>query len=400
MSNMSDEHIDQHFKAAAEGAQFPFDESAWASLEKRISGSGFSYYQVIGTVLIGLILMVGTSIYLLEPLPQTKGANNGSEVAKNDVMDQIDPANTIEKAAKSEAETARSGQLTSPINEENLPKTSLEKEGSTLKNKANNQPITNYKQNEDTKALKKPFVPIRQYDQSNELLTRLGSDLGLSHNNPLTKIGFSTVEAVMTQDVTLSKKSPWAFKVQYAPDISSVGYFKGGKVGSNWGFGLEYKIANKWRLSTGVILSKKLYYTDKQLTSYGFYGNGATDIQRLDANCQVLDIPINIIYEVFSHKSSGFYVATGFSSYIMLSEDYLYKTSGNDWEQNYTNKNSHLFSIINFSLGYEHSIGRNTAIQLEPFIKAPIAGIGEGKVDLVSSGLFINLMYQLNKRSK
>ncbi len=394
MNNMSDEHIDQHFKTAAEGAYFPFDESAWANLEQKMTGSRFSYYQVIGTVLIALILMVGTSIYLLNPLPQTEMANIESEEAKNNAVAQIETTNAIEKIPKPEEAISISSRSVSPTNDETSFDAWMVEEIRTQNKSVNNQ------QGEDVKAIKTLFVPTRQQDQSKELLTRLGSDLELNPYNQLIRIEFSSVKVEKTQDIPHKTKSPWAVKLQYSPDVSSVGYFDGGKVGSNWGVGLEYKIFNKWSISTGLILSRKLYYTEEQLTSYSYYGYGNSDIQRLEANCQVLDIPINISYKVLSRERSGFHISTGLSSYIMLSEDYLYKTNGNDWEQNYTNENSHIFSIVNLSLGYEHFIGRNTALQLEPFIKAPISGIGEGKVDLVSSGLFINLKYQFNKRKK
>ena len=39
-------------------------------------------------------------------------------------------------------------------------------------------------------------------------------------------------------------------------------------------------------------------------------------------------------------------------------------------------------------------------LQLEPFVKAPLSGVGEGEVDLVSSGLFINLKYNFLRPKK
>jgi hypothetical protein len=35
--------------------------------------------------------------------------------------------------------------------------------------------------------------------------------------------------------------------------------------------------------------------------------------------------------------------------------------------------------------------------QVEPFLKAPVAGVGEGKIDLVSMGSFFSLKYKITK---
>ena len=188
-----------------------------------------------------------------------------------------------------------------------------------------------------------------------------------------------------------------ALKITYSPDLTSVGYFKPDRPGSNFGLMGSYFI-NRWSISTGAIYSRKIYFSEE--SSGGGYYSGPSDFTRIDGDCKVVDIPINFSYYLSNNINHGFYFSTGFSSYIMLKENYDFLTRSNgterEWSSEYENENNHFFSILNLSIGYERQIKNRFFIQLEPFVKAPVSGIGEGKVDLVSTGAFLNLMYKFN----
>jgi len=51
------------------------------------------------------------------------------------------------------------------------------------------------------------------------------------------------------------------------------------------------------------------------------------------------------------------------------------------------------------SVAVSKNITNRLSAEFEPFVKAPLAGVGEGKVSLVSMGAFINLKFDvtLNK---
>ena len=82
----------------------------------------------------------------------------------------------------------------------------------------------------------------------------------------------------------------------------------------------------------------------------------------------------------------------------MLSEDYSY-----EYEYNYNpdlitswsvkNENQHFLSIYNLSVGYQRALGAQWFIEIEPFIKAPLAGVGFGEVDLWSTGSYFSIKY-------
>lgn len=191
----------------------------------------------------------------------------------------------------------------------------------------------------------------------------------------------------------------FALKFAYSPDLTSIGYFKPDKPGSNFGIMGSYFIG-RWSVSTGAIYSRKIYFTEES-ASYGYYSS-RSDYSRIDGDCRVIDIPINISYYLSKNINHSFYLSAGSSSYIMLKENYEYLSITNgtekEWSQEVSNENNHFFGVLNLSIGYERRVKNNVFIQLEPFVKAPIAGIGEGKVDLVSTGAFLNLVYQFNRK--
>jgi hypothetical protein len=85
----------------------------------------------------------------------------------------------------------------------------------------------------------------------------------------------------------------------------------------------------------------------------------------------------------------------------MLNEEYIYTVWRNnrDYEyvENYSRENNDWFSMMNISVGIQHQVGKRWFVQGEPFLKAPVKGIGEGKVNLVSSGVFFSLKYLISK---
>jgi hypothetical protein len=77
--------------------------------------------------------------------------------------------------------------------------------------------------------------------------------------------------------------------------------------------------------------------------------------------------------------------------------EYYYK---NSWGQlqsymrTYKNENSHLFSVINLSGGYQYHFTNRFSLMAEPYIKIPASGIGAGKVKLNSTGILFTIGFK------
>ena len=191
---------------------------------------------------------------------------------------------------------------------------------------------------------------------------------------------------------------PWFIKLVVSPDFSSIGFGSAGKTGVNFGPMVEYGLSPRLGISTGAIWSKKLYDQKNPSKTYGTSGY-PVHASMLNGDCRILDIPLNLTYYVPSARKTSVFITGGLSSYIMLKENYIYTVKRNnnyyEYEENYSHKNNEWFSMLNLSVGVQHQVTKRWFVQAEPFLKAPLKGIGEGKVNLVSVGVFASVKYRI-----
>ena len=190
----------------------------------------------------------------------------------------------------------------------------------------------------------------------------------------------------------------WYVKLPVSPDFSTIGYKRPGKSGINIGLLVEFMPTKRIGITTGAIWSRKIYTSKNPEKTYGS-GSYMVKADWLDGECRVLDLPLNVTYYIRPEARTNFSITTGISSYIMLNEDYTYGVKGPTkdyiYNETFTRKNNDWASMLNLSIGIQHRLSRRFQVQAEPFLKAPLSGVGEGKVDLVSSGVFFSLKYQL-----
>lgn len=214
-----------------------------------------------------------------------------------------------------------------------------------------------------------------------------------------TPVDSASEQKVVSKENDSAIRARWFVKLPVSPDFTSIDYEMPGKPGVNIGLMVEFIPKKRVGISAGAIWSRKLYSKENPPTTYG---SSSRKVRLLDGDCRVLDIPINLTYywPVRSSRTS-FFATAGFSSYIMLEERYEFTVAGNTRDYTYrediSHKNNEWFSILNLSIGIQRQIGERFWLQAEPFLKAPLSGIGEGKVDLVSSGAFFTLKYQFRK---
>uniref|UniRef100_UPI00404A2EA6 hypothetical protein n=1 Tax=Fulvivirga sp. TaxID=1931237 RepID=UPI00404A2EA6 len=412
MSNISDKDIDRRFREAAEGANFPFDDAGWADMTQRLENNpGFPTGRVLGTSLV-ILALIGS---LYWGVKQTNLASNPAN--ENATVAGVEPSLTssVLVAAKLSEDanienTKEAGVQTTVLINTNESSRTIKKVDETKTD--NIQQQNNLISNNSTESFgdfDSGTKPLGSSSRANEHIEK--KDVASIEYSPDYLRNKATDEWIFpfpeveipTAEITEDKDekpkpatSKFAIKLQFAPDVSSVGYFKGGKVGNNFGISIDYQLSKKLRLSAGAIHSRKYYSTTDQVSSYGYYGAVSTDTERLDGDCKILDVPISMSYLILTRSNSSVFVSGGLSSYFMLSERYqLTKNDSVEWDRSYSNENNHIASIFNLSFGYERAISKNLSFQFEPFIKMPVKDIGEGKVDLVSSGAFLNLRYKL-----
>jgi hypothetical protein len=187
-----------------------------------------------------------------------------------------------------------------------------------------------------------------------------------------------------------------------SPDISTVRLSGLTRPGTNVGMLLSYRFSPRISMSTGLLRSAKIY--DARTEDYspppGQWIYYVKPVQ-IKAACTVLDIPLNVRYNLSVRENYTLYAVAGLSSYLMLSEYYRYIYDVDDthlrkyWQVN--NQNKHFFKVYNLSAGYERRLGRRLSAGAEPYLKIPGAGVGFGKIQLWSAGVFISANYQFGK---
>lgn len=184
-----------------------------------------------------------------------------------------------------------------------------------------------------------------------------------------------------------------------APDVSTVGFFSMAKPLPNVGVVLEYRLTNRLRVSTGLLRSSKEYVARREDYDWGAYQARvySHDFKDVDGTCIILDVPLNLRYDLVARPQYRVFGSAGLSSYFMQREHYYYDWTDysgfHAWNGYAVNQNQHLLSILNLSLGFERSLGPHWSVQAESYAKLPLTGVGLGKVRLTSGGVFFAVKY-------
>ncbi|MCG2614444.1 outer membrane beta-barrel protein [Terrimonas sp. NA20] len=196
------------------------------------------------------------------------------------------------------------------------------------------------------------------------------------------------------------KGSKWQISFSTGPDLSLVGLNKTGDWKMQYGIGLGYSVSDRIQIRTGFLVSRKLYYADSSDYNppkgfWDYYPN----LQKIDANCLVYEIPLNVVYSFPSAKRHQWFLSGGLSSYLMKEEtyEYYYKDpSGQDRyrERTINNENDHIFSIVQLSGGYQYKFNNRLSLMAEPYMKLPLGGVGFGKVKLNNTGILFTVGYK------
>jgi hypothetical protein len=222
-------------------------------------------------------------------------------------------------------------------------------------------------------------------------------------SSPKTGINALAVAHVVTRQSGPSAFHPqFALSVLAASEVNGVGSFQSTSKGTNVGLMFSAGV-KKFSVSTGVNYSSKPYSLpfDQYHTSYQFKNAP----EYVNADCRVLDIPINFGYQLYNRSSNKVTVGTGISSYIMMHESYTYDygNTGTLYGPSYyavKGKGKYLFSIMNLQATYERKVNSKVGLTLQPYLKVPLSDIGYSQVRVQTFGVAVGLNWNLNSLTK
>ncbi|MFZ6009620.1 MAG: hypothetical protein ACOYXT_04670 [Bacteroidota bacterium] len=192
-----------------------------------------------------------------------------------------------------------------------------------------------------------------------------------------------------------------------APDFSTTSLNRYSSPGGAYGVMIGYQVFNRFYVHTGYIRAAKRYsgYGAEYQPPDGYWENRTNGVvpDRVDGSCTIAEVPINLRYDVLSSVKRRVFVSAGVSSYLMMDEAYKYQFNSYNpgaaygWQSQ--ENQSYMFSIGNFSVGYERLIHPKIAIGIEPYLKVPFSKMGWSNIDLYSTGAYVTLRYRLMSRT-
>ena len=182
-----------------------------------------------------------------------------------------------------------------------------------------------------------------------------------------------------------------------APDVNGVSSLNGAKAGANLGIQLSVQLLPKLSITTGVAYAVKRY--SASAGQYESNYQSSTPITYIDANCKVLDVPLNVNYQLYKKGNNALHLGTGLSSYWMLRENYEFEYANNvpSFYINVANQNRHLLGVLNFNATYQRHLGNGINAIFQPYYKVPLTGIGNGRVSLRSAGVAFGVGVNMNQ---
>ncbi len=206
--------------------------------------------------------------------------------------------------------------------------------------------------------------------------------------------------------VTVKKipKSGFSFGILVGVDKSTVKFKYSNDAGFNAGVLGGYHINDTWSFHTGISYTRKNYkvagedFTAPKGTPISYY-----TLEDVTGYCSMWEIPLLVRYTVSRSAKKSVFLSTGLSSYFMNREDYDYFYYFNGQpvirHGSPSTTNNPILSILHVSAGFEKKLSSNWTLQIEPYAKLPLGGVGFGDIRLSSFGLNFSAQFrQLSKK--
>jgi len=430
MSKRNKDSLENFFQDGAQKYQFEFNEGDWHDLEAKLDRDmpvvfSFKYFLKKYWPLAFILLLVPLAWYsfdlYLTKMEDGSGTDIGlqSTTVKSPLFDTSTLENKLSgkndiSSEKKHGNSSTGAENSSIRNSEHSDKSTFHTEStlskiqSVNKSKINHVKVSSEKMANNNK-------DIYASGNSTELdwpesygITAGSSVLSLSPIYPRPKpVDLPSVNQVTTtKDVLpashVKHKIAFYGGIGFSPDFSTVGLGNFVAPGFRWALTGEVGLSKKFLINTGLILVKNKYeaYGEDYHAPTRYWKNGIVADEAY-GECIMIDIPLNLRYNVWAKEKHQLFISAGMSTYFLLKEDYYfeYKVDDPDLPQHWgTDKvSTYPFKIVNFSIGYQYLFGQKGSLQIEPFIKLPTTGVGWGNVDLHTIGVYFLYKYRLGK---
>lgn len=422
--------LDNKFREAAQNHHPAYDEKAWSNMEKLLDKHlpkedkkrRFFFFWIPG------IALIITTLLIIQPWKSNKSVTSKQQVQSSTQKQPEISATSDKPLAGKEQSPENNIVIADPAitvnpliaNSNQRPDILLKQEYTSIlrttpaqtrnqkilskSDKNTNTPINlNQVNNPDQENVsgKQPTNP----NNSNYAITKPGpTKLIAAANDPVSQKETVNINPVENQKTPIKEKSrskkthSFFFTLGGGPDMSFIRLNNTGSFKLFGGGGVGYTYNNRISLRAGVYSGRKIYTANPvdynaPAEFYTYYPY----LQKVDADCQVIEMPIAVSYHFARSSHQNFFASAGVSSYFMKTETYKYYYKTSPTSQTMTRDrtikdvNRHYFAGLTLSAGYTRNLTKNLSLTVEPYTKLPIKGIGYGKVKLNSAGILFSL---------
>jgi hypothetical protein len=423
--------VDDLYQQAAENPDIPFNEQAWEQMEqklihaerKRRRGLFWLFFWVFLSLGLGLLwgiqhfrsLPVQQRLQQEEPIARQKPQHIQPTEQKSAPTDSsTNPGIRTDPGAVSSRSSSTSGQTVEPSAARPKALTSRQR----LNHKATAKQAAD--PTETTLVLNvDPTAPAsaRNPDSIAQAATAANTSV-LSVFAPLSKdwptliasIPTASWEPLLPLPAPVMPKpkaslSSWGIGLSAGPDLASVNANGSTAYGLNAGMALDYRLGKRWVFQGSAQYLLKNYIADQReyVAPPGFWP-GKMYPQSTEGTCDMLQWSVDVRYNWLAQAKWKAFLGAGSSSWTILREQYefyytkYYPGQVHNWSSG-QNKN-YWFALGQFNLGVERSLRPGLGLQVNWFAQMPFQGVGNGKVEIYSSGVGFMLHQQLGRGHK
>lgn len=203
----------------------------------------------------------------------------------------------------------------------------------------------------------------------------------------------------------IAQAKSWGLGLSAGPDLASVNANGSTAYGLNAGLAFDYRIGKRWVFQGSGQYLLKNYIADQReyVAPAGFWPTRSYP-KLTEGTCDMLQWSVDLRYNWLAKPKFQSFVSIGSSSWTILKEEYEFYYAKDypgliyDWSSG-QNKN-YWFSMAQMGIGIEKTIRPGLSLQLNWFAQMPLKGVGNGKVEIYSSGLGFMIHKQMGKLKK
>jgi hypothetical protein len=403
MTNSNFDDIDKLFREGLNPLEdhFSFQEGDWSKLKERLDRNGNKkrgVFWLIRLSAVAALFLLFFTIRMLLPVERMPIVHQAEIQQKYLKVKELKNQSTISPEAKITASKTESFHRTLLAQNKHLGKSSAKKHHILQSTEMN----TPHDETGSAENLSLQNTTTKQTDNKQKQNSIQPENLKSQDREQSSDDGslFAANEKPNVLSVPEHESRKLALSFLAAPDYNGVNNLNNAIMGNDFGLMVSYKIAKNWSFSSGAVYGKKIYETG--FSNYNPIKDIWTEYypKSVNADCRVLDIPLNISYIILNRKNTSIIFGTGISSYIMLREDYTFSYVEQDDETalsyHVVNENKHWLSVLNLQATIEQRLNSRLSIGVQPYMKIPLSNIGFAGVKLQSLGMAVILSYNLN----